>query len=112
MTDIVASRLEHYAKWFAASNGFRFAGGAQSQIEEMAQRASKELFKDKLPKRGFNPRQQADILQAEAAMARFVSAMIAASRSIKGYSTSNPGLLGERTFERARAAICPFFPIC
>lgn len=108
---LIEQRLLSYANWYAASHGYTFGKGADSDIKNMTREAVMEMFGKKIPKK-MQPQHHAKILRAEASLAMLIATMIQGSKEISGYTLSNPNVLGEHTFKWASERLCPLFPIC
>jgi|SRR5215203_2727936 len=116
MSDIALteSRLLHYANWYVASRGYRFGPGAENDITWMTKTAAQQIHSGLSPglpglsdpelDREFKTR------TAEAAFSLFIDQMIAAWPEV--YSPGDPAIVGEKTFAKAKAKLCPLWPIC
>lgn len=110
--DILEIRFFSHASWVAASQGYRFGPGAESDVRSVARRAAVEIAS------GYDKnadRKAADlrISTAEAAFHRFVLAMIDGATIHRLTDASYPDdQIGELTFEAAKKSVCPLWPFC
>lgn len=117
----VEDRLFRHSELHAARLGYRFGDGAEGDVRNRARDAARRLVDpapptvsdDRPPPHsGSTVSNEIAVRQAEVALEVLVEQMIFAARSISGYEKSHPGVIGEETFRKALAAICPAWPLC
>ncbi|MCP5421186.1 MAG: hypothetical protein H6969_11960 [Gammaproteobacteria bacterium] len=101
-----SDELFAFAQEHASSKGYRFGSGADVMLRNKIMLATQNMMS--LPA----SQRKATTAEAKKNIARFIDEMIAASKEIPGYSTRNPGVIGEETFTKAASQLCPLWPIC
>ena len=90
----------------AASNNLKFGEGANEAIRVGIESNSKRFV-------DASPDEQPKLLaEAQDNVQKFVAQMILARDQIAGYREQNPNVIGELTFNKARDALCPIWPVC
>ena len=95
-----------FARDYAASKGYRFGTGADVMLRNRTGLAVQEMADLSALQR------KEKTTEAKRNIARFIDAMIAASKEIPGYAERTPGVIGEQTYDRAERRLCPIWPIC
>jgi hypothetical protein len=106
---IVAARLWHFAAHHAATRGYVFGDGVEQMLpqlaEDMARRVVDRAAVEKGPAEGL-------VRMAEGNLSVYIDAVIDAALREPNYLASRGPVIGELTWDRARSALCPIWPIC
>jgi hypothetical protein len=106
---IVAARLWHFAAHHAAARGYVFGDGVELMLPQLAQQMAQRVIEraaiEHVPDEGL-------LRMAEGNLSAYVDAMIDAAMNEPGYFASRGPVIGELTWDRARKALCPVWPIC
>lgn len=107
-----ANRMFNAAETHARSRGYAIGYDATNEIRTMADQAVANLRARRGTQEAASALTDEEIHVGIQAFQRMVDVMIEASFGIPGYREAHPGIIGERTLERARLQLCPFWPIC
>ena len=108
-TDEVERRLFAAFEARAKARKYKVGPDATSDVRNKAQAAAARVQKRVAEGR---VTEKELLATAEAAFKALAEAMIASAQNIEGYAFQNPGILGERTLERAMLRLCPLWPLC
>ncbi|ASR10775.1 hypothetical protein CHY08_27230 (plasmid) [Rhizobium leguminosarum bv. viciae] len=109
--DAIKERLFTYASRHAERFGYRFGEGAESDVRNAAGHAASTI-NERVGKEKKPDRRELYVRQTESAFEFLVERMIFEALTNKKIHPGPPGIIGEQTFERARALLCPCWPIC
>ncbi|RVQ59537.1 hypothetical protein [Sinorhizobium medicae] len=107
---VLGKRLFDFASRHAERFGYEFGNGAAGDMHAAAASAASTINlrvrDEKKPEK-----RELYVRQAESAFGFLVERMIFEALTNKDIARE-PGIIGERTYERARALLCPCWPIC
>ena len=101
-----SNELWAFAQTYADSKGYRFGPGASDWLRQATVDGLREIETSAPAAR------KKKVDEGKENIARFIDAMIRASREIPGYSGRHPYVIGEETYMKAQGWLCPIWPIC
>ncbi|TBZ77017.1 hypothetical protein [Rhizobium leguminosarum] len=107
----ITERLFTYASHHAERFGYRFGEGAEGDVRSAAGNAASAI-NERVEEEKKPDKRELYVRQAEGAFEFLVERMIFEALTNKKIHPGPPGIIGEQTFERARALLCPCWPIC
>ncbi|MGR8925295.1 hypothetical protein ACU8MB_16280 [Rhizobium leguminosarum] len=106
----IQERLFTFASHHAERFGYRFGDGAESDVRNAAGNAASAI-NERVNQEKKPDKRELYVRQAEGAFEFLVERMIFEALTNKRIPLA-PGIIGEKTFEAARALLCPCWPIC
>ncbi|KQZ57370.1 hypothetical protein [Ensifer sp. Root558] len=106
----IQDRLFDFASRHAERFGYQFGDGASIDVRTAAGDAASAINK-RVSDENKPAKRELYVRQAESAFGFLVERMIFEALTSKNINVV-PGIIGEKTFERARALLCPCWPIC
>ncbi|MBY3233394.1 hypothetical protein HFO17_02255 [Rhizobium laguerreae] len=107
----IQERLFTFASHHAERFGYRFGDGAERDVRNTAGNAASAI-NERVNQENKPDKRELYVRQAEGAFEFLVERMIFEALTNKKIHPGQPGIIGEQTFERARALLCPCWPIC
>lgn len=107
----IQERLYSFAARYAERFGYRFGPGAEDDVRQAAGTAASAI-NERVKQENVPEKRELYIRQTEGAFEFLVERMIFEALTNKQIHPGPPGIIGEQTFERARALLCPCWPIC